>query len=162
MKGREANGSCERLYVYGYNDNPATDTQGPSIESLYLNNDWFESGDVVNSSPVLFARVSDPSGINLSDAGIGHKMSAIVDGNLVYDDVSTYFTSDPDTPGAGDVCYPLNGLTPGRHTLLFTVWDNANNVSKQEIEFNVGAALDPMIRDLTTDCNPASTFLIIS
>ena len=161
-EGREANGSCERLYVYGYNEDGSDDTEGPKVEYLYLNNPNFKEGGMVNDSPVFFARVQDASGINLSDAGIGHKMSIIVDGNQIFDDISSYFTSDPEEEGAGTIVYPMSGLKSGEHKLVFSVWDNANNVSKSELGFNVGGAVDPVIYDLTTDVNPASTSVVFS
>lgn len=156
-KGREAAGDCDRFYVYGFDDSQVSDTIGPKIEQFYLNTPSFANGGVVNSSPILFARVSDDSGINLSDAGVGHRMSAIIDGNLIFDDVNAYFTSDPDAEGAGTVQYPLKDIAAGKHQLLFTVWDNANNVSKQTIDFNVGAATEPAIISLTASANPAVT-----
>lgn len=159
-KGREANGACDRLYVYGFNEDAAADEEGPVVDYIYLNNPNFENGGLVNSSPVFFAKVQDPSGINLSDTGIGHKMSVIVDGKQIFDNVSAYYTSDPETEGGGTISYPMTGLTAGKHTLVFTVWDNANNVTKQSLDFNVGAAVDPVIYDLSTDVNPASTSVV--
>lgn len=155
--GLEANGEFDRFYVYGYSEDAAADDEGPQVEYLYLNNRNFNPGDVVNSNPVLFARVSDPSGINLSNAGIGHKITAVVDGSTIYDDVSSFFTSDPEEEGAGTVSYPISGLAPGKHELVFTVWDNANNSSSAALEFNVGAAVDPVIHELATNVNPASS-----
>nr|HPR60005.1 hypothetical protein [Prolixibacteraceae bacterium] len=38
---------------------------------------------------------------------------------------------------SGKVTYPLNNLSPGRHTLLVKVWDINNNSSQKEIEFTV-------------------------
>ena len=64
--------------------------------------------------------------------------------------------------GAGSVCYPLEDIEPGKHTLTLSVWDNANNSSTRKIEFNVGAAVDPVITDLSTNVNPASTSVVFA
>lgn len=98
-KGKEANGSCDRFYVYGLDTEGANDTQGPAIEWFYINSDRFEPGDAVSANSIVRIRVSDPSGINLSDAGIGHKMSLTLDNKKIFSDVDSYFTVDPDAEG---------------------------------------------------------------
>lgn len=161
-KGSEANGASEQLYVYGFDDSQAADTDGPAIEYFRLNREGFKPGDVVNPNPVVFARLSDPSGINLSDAGVGHKISLRLDDKTPYDDVSQYFTPDMEGTG-GSLMYPLKDIAPGRHTLTLEAWDNLNNSTRQTIDFGVSANADPYIVSLGTDCNPATsgvTFII--
>ena len=160
--GNEAQGSTDRFYVYGYRDGENPDKQGPDIEYLYLNYPGQEDGCSVNSSPVLHAAFSDESGINLSDAGIGHKMTLSVDDKKIYDDVDSFYSPDPERADAGYICYPLEELTAGDHTLTLTVYDNANNSSKRSLSFNVATTRDPVIRDLTTDVNPASESVLFS
>ena len=101
--------------------------------------------------------MSDPSGINVSDAGIGHKITIDIDKKTYLNDVSLYFSPDESDPTAGEISYPLNALDPGEHTLTLTVWDNANNSSSASISFKVAAAWLPSITALYTDANPAST-----
>ena len=161
-RGKEANGETEKFYVYGIEHDVMTDTVGPKVEYFYLNNERFESGGVVNANSLVIARVSDASGINLSDAGIGHKMSLTLDGSKTFADIDGYFESDPETPGAGVIAYPLSDITPGNHSLELTVWDNANNSSKAQLDFQVAAASDPVIYDIYTDCNPASTSVVFT
>ena len=160
--GDEAHGTTEQLYVYGYDENTDADEKGPEIESFYLNSRNFKSGSVVNTNPIVFASFFDESGINISDSGIGHQIMLMLDGKKVYNDLNNYYTSDMDREGAGAICYPLNDLEPGKHTLTLTVWDNANNSTSATIEFNVAAALDPVISDLSTNVNPASTSVIFN
>lgn len=149
---REANGKTTELYVYGYNDGDDDDNEGPEIEYFYVNTPNFQSGDVVNSNPVVMARLSDISGINISDSGIGHSMTLTVDDKEVFSDLNTYFTLDRGEGNSGVLVYPLKGISAGKHTLLLSVWDNANNVSKAEVDINVGAAVDPVIYDIFA-CN---------
>lgn len=160
--GDEAHGSTDNLYVYGYEEQENPDEKGPEIESFYLNSTSFTPGTVVNSNPIVFATLSDESGINISDAGIGHQMNLTLDGKKVYTDLNTYFTIDPSRQGCGSICYPLEDIEPGKHTLTLAVWDNANNSSTATIEFNVGAAVDPIISDLSTNVNPASTSVVFN
>lgn len=153
--GTEANGSFSSFYVYGYDKSAAEDTEGPEISMFALNREDFSDGGLVHSTPVALAAFSDVSGINLSDAGIGHKMMLQLDGKASYEDVSSYYTSDPDDITAGSVAYPLPELAAGEHTLKFTVWDNVGNSSSRQLTFSVGVAMQPAICELTTDVNPA-------
>lgn len=155
--GREANGACEQFYVYGFDDNAVADTEGPVISDFYLNHEAFADGDLVSPSPILSAKVSDISGINLSDAGIGHSMIISIDGKHFYNDVSMYYTPDLDDACGGNITYALSNIEPGEHTLTLTVWDNLNNSSSASLTFNVAASWLPQINTLTTDVNPATT-----
>lgn len=160
-KGAEANGVSDNLYIYGYNEAAETDTVGPVIEKFYVNNENFESGGLVNSSPVVFARFTDESGINISDGAIGHCITLAIDGSDLRSDLSGYFEPDAESNG-GSIVYPLSGIQAGKHTLTLSVWDNANNVSKASLDINVGAAVDPVIYDITTNVNPASESVVFN
>lgn len=159
--GREANGGCERFYVYGSDANVTDDLEGPEITDFYLNTRNFNDNDVINRTPVLFARLSDPSGIKLSNAGVGRRLSLTVDNN-VYTDLDIYYTPDPDDGNAGTLVYPIAELEPGAHKLSLVAWDNADNASVAELNFNVGAATNPTIFSLTTDVNPAKTGVVFT
>ena len=156
-QGEEANGTFDKLYVYGYDENTPDDYDGPVMTEFYLNSPDFSDGDPVSPSPVFNARFSDSSGINVSDFGIGHSMILSLDDKSFFNDVNLYFTPDADDPLAGSVSYPLSGIAPGEHTLKFTVWDNANNSTSKELTFSVSASWLPEITRLATDVNPATT-----
>lgn len=160
--GREANGSCENLYVYGYDPSDNADDAGPEIKRFVLNNDNFADGGAVSTSPVVLATVADPSGINVSDAGIGHKLSLILDGKTHYEDVNQYYMADHENEGQGMITYPLSDLEAGHHTLELCVWDNANNSSRATINFQVAVGVAPTIYDVCTDCNPARTSVVFT
>ena len=153
--GREANGACDRLYVYGIDPDAPEDNEGPGISRFTLNDDSFEAGDITHSSPVVLATVSDASGINISDAGIGHKMLLTLDSDTHYNDLGAFYTPDPDIEGGGRITYPLSGLAPGDHELKLTVWDNANNSSSRTLPFRVGLNQEVDFIELLTDANPA-------
>ena len=63
------------------------------------------------------AEVYDESGINISDAGIGHQMTITLDDKTVYTDVSSYFQPALGEFGRGFIAYPLSGLSEGEHSL---------------------------------------------
>ena len=155
--GREANGSFDKFYVYGYNEEAPDDSEGPVIKDFYMNSADFTDGSPVSPSPILYASFSDESGINVADSGIGHNMIVSLDNETFYNDVNLYYTADADNHLAGSIAYPLQGISPGEHTLRFTVWDNANNSSFKELSFYVAASWIPEITKLATDVSPATT-----
>ncbi|MCH5319738.1 MAG: type IX secretion system sortase PorU [Paramuribaculum sp.] len=156
-EGNSANGLIRSIYVCGLGESLQADTIPPVIESIYLNDISFKSGDRVNPTPVLFVKVSDNSGINLSTSGIGRNMSVTIDNKFTIDDVTMYYTPKIGESGCGEIIYPLPELTEGEHILKFRVADIAGNVSEKEIFFIVDENLAPEITDIYTDANPAST-----
>lgn len=155
-KGEEANGSFDRLYVYGFNQE-TPDTSGPDIELFYVNSPNLGQNAVVPSDMMVFARMRDESGINVSQTGIGHSLTLCLDGKDYIDGLSSHYTPDPSDPNLGTLLFPLNGVTPGHHTLTLTVWDNANNFSKADLSINVGASIQPVILDMTASHNAATS-----
>lgn len=152
---REANGQFSNFYVYGVSEEPENDTEGPVISLLALNREDYQAGQAVHTSPVVLARFSDPSGINISNAGIGHSMSLVLDDRTYFTDINDFYTPDSDDITGGSITYPLTDIEPGKHTLKLTVWDNAKNSSTASIDFEVAVAKSPEIYELYTDVNPA-------
>lgn len=153
--GIEANGHFDNFYVYGWNEDGTSDTEGPEITGFGLNTPNFTNGGTVSSMPVVLARLSDESGINISSAGIGHKLRLTLDGKTHFDDLENYFTPAEDDIFSGDICYPMSELSDGEHTLTLTAWDNAGNISSADIDFKVTVSPKPTIYDVVTDANPA-------
>lgn len=151
----EANGQFSDFYVYGRAPGSEKDFEGPQIEMLALNREDFQDGQIVHSSPVVMAKVSDESGINISDAGIGHAITLVLDDKTYYTDVNSYYTPDTDDFTGGSITYPLSDVAPGKHSLKLIVWDTAKNSSSASIDFEVAVAKAPEIYSLSTDVNPA-------
>lgn len=154
---QEGSGNESNFIVGGFNDSSNDDFDGPEIYYAFLNSEDFQNGDVVNESPLLIAEVYDPSGINISDAGIGHQMTVVLDNQTIYTDVSSYFDPAINDFGRGYINYPLSNLSEGEHTLRLKVWDTENNSSEIEIYFTVESGLKPVIYDLYADQNPAGS-----
>jgi len=154
----EATGSCDNFYIYGYDETVVADTIGPDITYMGLNSNSFKDGDNVNESPLFLASISDESGINFSNAAIGHNMTLTLDGSTTYSDVSSYYTAiEADKGSAGNISYSLSNLSNGNHSLRLKVWDVFNNSSEKTINFNVISGLKPEIDEVKAIPNPAST-----
>ncbi|MGD9930622.1 MAG: type IX secretion system sortase PorU [Mangrovibacterium sp.] len=152
----DANGYSDGFLIGGPSGNVANDVVGPDIR-LYLNDEGFRSGDEVGKNPVLYVRIEDETGINTVGTGIGHDITAVIDGDnshvLVLND---YFLSDMDSHTSGSLVYPLTGLSAGEHTLRLKVWDVLNNSAEVEITFRITDALE--IEEVICYPNPLSDF----
>lgn len=155
--GREANGASDRFYVYGYDANAPIDNTGPEISAFYLNHENFRDGDVTYKTPVVYASFSDESGINLSDAGIGHALMLTLDGKTVFSDIMNFYSPDLYDTRVGSVTYQLPEIPAGKHSLTLSVWDCANNSSYATLNFNVAAIKTPDIYDIETSFNADSS-----
>ena len=121
----------------GAPNNVPSDSKGPDVE-LFLNSDLFKDGGQVSASSVLIANISDETGINTSGTGIGHDITAVLDGDysniMVLND---YFQADKDKYTSGKIIFPLTNLAEGEHVIKLKVWDVLNNSSEVEIRFVV-------------------------
>jgi len=155
--GAEANGTSQKFYISGWTNDEKADTVGPSISLLALDNEMWQPGNTVGTSTTLIAKFSDPSGINISSVGIGQRITAVIDNNNVYDNLTDYYEPSMDDASAGSVYYPLENLKPGEHTLRFIVWDNVGNSSSKEIPFRVANGfVNQNEINIYTNANPAS------
>ncbi|MCP9610783.1 type IX secretion system sortase PorU [Coprobacter tertius] len=153
--GREAQGSCNAFRIGEYDDSAEEDFEGPEIINMYLNTEGIKDGGIVNETPVFFAEVKDPSGINISGIGIGHNMTLKIDNREDSEYIlNNYFKPSTEVYGKGSVIYQMPELTAGDHTLLFKVWDIEGNSNEEEISFTVKPGLKPRIFDLKTQQNP--------
>ena len=146
----EAHGASDDFILSGTAGSIDADTQGPTI-SFYLNQSTFQSGDVVNASPILYMTLYDESGINMTGNGVGHDIALVIDNeeSLSYS-LNAYFTPTMGDYRQGTVTYAIpDALEEGLHTMLLRAYDVLNNVSTVEAEFTVSVSSKPKIYDLT-------------
>ncbi|MFH1936173.1 MAG: hypothetical protein ABIK52_01260, partial [Bacteroidota bacterium] len=133
----DANGFDTSVVVGGFNPLAITDEQGPNI-TLYMNDIRFVSGGITSQNPVLLASIADESGINTVGNGIGHDITAILDGDSQNPQIlNDYYVADLDTYKSGWISYPYYHLPEGRHSITLKVWDVFNNSSEAVISFVV-------------------------
>ena len=154
---RMACGTENRFYVYGLDETAAADTTPPVISSMTLNGTKCADGMRVSTSPMLAANISDNVGINISDAGVGHRMTITLDGTKSYTDVSLYYTPATDGTPSGTINYPFEDLTEGSHTLTLKIWDTSGNSTTSTVDIVVDSRVKPVVYDVWCDQNPAST-----
>jgi len=130
-------GAEASVIVGGASANPITDQRGPEIKA-YLNDEKFVNGGITNQTPVLVIRLFDSSGINTVGTGIGHDITATLDGdNNTYYVLNDFYEADADSYQRGTVRFQLPKLEEGLHTLKIKAWDVMNNSSDYVLEFRV-------------------------
>lgn len=133
----DASGYFDNFYLGGSSNSSIIDTKGPQID-LFMNSESFRDGGTVSASSVLLANIADDTGINTAGIGIGHDITAILDGDnsntLILND---FFQTDKDSYTSGKIVFPLTKLSEGEHVLKVKVWDVLNNSIEKEIRFVV-------------------------
>lgn len=138
--------------VIGGRGNTVTDNTPPEI-SAYLNNQSFRDGDVVNPSPILWIRVIDENGINISKTGTGHDITLVINDTLTIG-LNDYFIADQDDYRSGMIRYPMDNLPTGKYVLRAKVWDTYTNFSEIAFGFLVEAADGIKVTRLNVYPNP--------
>ena len=153
----DANGYFKKIMVGGGARNVIADQEGPKVE-LYLNDKNFINGGITNEKPVLYADLTDSSGINTLGSSIGHDISVILDENsskpVVLND---YYEAALNSYQSGRVRYPYSNLSEGQHRLSFKVWDIQNNSSQVYTDFIVAKSSELALKHVLNYPNPFTT-----
>ncbi|MGC8864681.1 MAG: type IX secretion system sortase PorU [Bacteroidales bacterium] len=152
----DAAGAFTGVVLGGMDFSQATDTQGPDI-SMFLDDYRFVSGNLTSSQPLLLVNLSDSSGINPGDLGIGKNITAWLDDdtrNAV--DLSPTYQALNMTGTRGKIIYRLKKLESGTHTLSLRAWDLQDNSSVKTITFTVNDGQAITLRNVTNYPNPFS------
>jgi hypothetical protein len=133
----DATGSDTNFIIGGIANDITYDYDGAEI-LLYMNTRAFKEGGITDANPVLLADISDFSGVNTVGNGIGHDITAILDGNTTNPFVlNEYYEAKKDDYTKGTVSFPFSELAIGEHSITFKVWDVFNNSSEATITFVV-------------------------
>ncbi|MBK7214869.1 MAG: type IX secretion system sortase PorU [Bacteroidales bacterium] len=155
---RDASGFYSNLVVGGSSPNQHVDVVGPDI-NLYMNDFRFTDGGVTGENPWLVAYVQDESGINTIGSGIGHDITAILDGKSDEPYVlNDFYESDINTYRSGTIRFPFSLLEEGEHTIEVKVWDIYNNSSESSIRFVVKNSTELIAEDPMNYPNPYSEY----
>jgi len=153
----DAHGSNQDFMIGSVLSDAQLNTIGPEI-AAFMNDSSFVSGGITNSDPILFVRLADENGINTVGNGIGHDLTAVLDGNaqnpIVLND---FYEADLDTYQSGEVRFQLSNLSPGEHSVRVKAWDVHNNSNEATIEFVVAENEDIALNHVLNYPNPFTT-----
>jgi hypothetical protein len=154
---KDATGVNFKLIVGGSSNSTIVDNDAPLVRP-FLNDTNFVNGGITGPNTLLILKLSDSNGINASGAGVGHDITAILDGNTQeVINLNNFYNGDKGNYKSGIVQYPIRNLTPGRHTLSFKAWDVFNNSGTASLDFIVTEANKPTISRVVNYPNPFTT-----
>jgi hypothetical protein len=152
----DAAGADTTFIVGGFADNVVADNDAPIVRP-FMNDSLFKDGGLTGTNSVLYAIISDKSGINVSGNFVGHDLSAVLDDVLEAPYVlNDYYETAPNTYQKGFVNFPITGLSNGIHSLRIKAWDVFNNSGEGTVRFEVLDGKVVKIRNLYTYPNPFS------
>lgn len=132
----DASGHFNQFILGGILDD-GLDNTGPEI-TLFMNDEKFINGMMVNNNPIMVAHLHDPSGINAIGAGIGHDIVATLNGPVNTTIImNPHFKPTIDDYRSGSIVYPFNNLSNGDYTLEIRASDMKNNSTSATIQFTV-------------------------
>lgn len=154
---RDGAGCNKRIYIGGSGQGTIVDDKGPELE-LFMNDEKFVDGGMVNPDPLMLAEIFDDNGLNTVGTGIGHELTAVLDNNeqdvILLND---YYAASKNSYKEGRISYPFEDLTPGEHSLKVKVWDVANNSSSATITFVVADDANMALGHVLNYPNPFTT-----
>lgn len=154
---QDGSGCYDNIYLGGTDSTSLTDNQRPELE-LYMNDLKFVDGGMVSPDPTLIAELYDDLGINTVGTGIGHELTAVLDGDesevIILND---YYEAKRDNFREGTIRYPFEDLSEGEHWLKVKVWDVANNSSTGEVRFVVASDASMALGHVLNYPNPFTT-----
>jgi hypothetical protein len=153
----DANGVYDSVMIGGSSGTQVSDIEGPVVK-LYMNDEKFVYGGTTDESPRILALVTDSNGVNTVGNGIGHDITAQLDGEpeKIYV-LNDFYESDLDSYQSGRIVYPLASLSNGRHTLKLKVWDIYNNSAEAYTEFVVAESATLALNHVLNYPNPFTT-----
>lgn len=156
VDGEDATGAYTDIMFGGFDENADLSETRPDIR-LFMGDTNFVNGGTTDESPTLYAELSDKVGINAVGSGLGHDITAVLDGNdnnvVVLND---YYETDIHDYLRGHIRYPLTNLAPGRHTLTLKAWNIYNYSNSATVSFVVRSADTVAIGQFRCHPNPAS------
>lgn len=150
----DASGFDTTLTLGGYNENAGEDNDAPIVQP-YIDNDKFRNGGVTGPDPLLYVKLYDNNGINISGNTVGHDLVAILDDDVQNPFImNNYYETEQNDYRKGYVNFPLYNLPEGRHTLRVKAWDVYNNSGEGTVVFEVRNKDKGFISDLYNYPNP--------
>jgi hypothetical protein len=151
---KDAHGAFMNIVINSTEPSTIEDLEGPKIK-IYINDSLFRNGNYTHENPKLYIKVFDESGINISNAAIGHNILIVLDNDtenaIILND---FYISDMNTYVSGTIEYPFTNLAEGEHTISITIWDTNNNQTTETFTFYVSNSTNIKINDLYNFPNP--------
>lgn len=149
-------GSDTNIVVGGFAEYIREDNEPPVVKP-YIDDEQFRDGGVTGPDPLLYVKLYDDNGINISGSSIGHDLIAILDGDATNPYIlNNYYFTMPDDIRNGYVYFPMSNLSEGWHEIEVRAWDVYNNSGSGTVRFQVRNKEEAFISEVYTYPNPTS------
>ena len=152
-QGKDASGATTQIRLGGTDTIIRSDNTPPTVD-LYLNNEQFISGSVVEPSSLLIARVFDASGLNISENSVNQSITLRLNDGEPFE-INDFYSTDVDDFQTGFVTYPLDNLEAGSYSATIKLWDTYNNSATSTVEFVVSDTRRISLENVFNFPNPA-------
>ncbi len=153
----DAAGMDTNKFIGGFSESPVVDNNEPLVKP-YMNDSLFHDGGITGNSSILFVKLFDETGINVSGNSIGHDLTAVLDDDYASPFIlNDYYETAPNDYQTGFVHFPISGLIDGRHAIKVKAWDMNNNSGEGLINFEVLNGKIVAVQNLMNYPNPFST-----
>lgn len=150
----DAAGVDTALVIGGFSDEAAEDNEPPIVRP-FIGDTTFRDGGITGANTVLFVKLFDESGINVTGNSVGHDLTAVLDGDVANPYIlNDYYETLPNSYQEGVVLFPINNLPDGKHTLTVKAWDVYNNSGEGSINFEVVNGSVVAIQEMSAYPNP--------
>lgn len=105
--------------------------------------------------------LSDNRGINVARSGLGHDLTAQINGQPVVI-LNDYYVADGTDGRQGEVNYTFRNMTPGTYTIRGKAWDINNNSTEGALTLVVSDRPGLIVKSLRTSPNPVVTQAIVT
>lgn len=157
----DALGSTIDFTLGGTYDTPASDLTPPQIR-IFLNDTVSTVTGPYDQDVTTIIKLSDESGINISDAVLGQNLSLTLNDSITFN-LNGQYIAELDNFRKGVVWFPLSELPTGINTLSVNARDIYGNSSIETVEFQVEAK-SSFITEIKSYPNPFidETFFSVS
>jgi hypothetical protein len=150
----DAAGADTLVTVGGFSDHITIDEDSPLVR-VFMNDSLFKNGGLTGTNSILYAIITDKSGINVSGNFVGHDLTAVLDNNIETPfTLNDYYETAPNTYQKGFVNFPMAGLSDGTHSIRVKAWDVFNNSGEGQVLFEVLNGKVTKIRNIYNYPNP--------
>lgn len=140
--------------IGGVNEDAAPDNDAPLVQA-FIGDTTFINGGITGANTLLYVKLSDESGINVTGSSVGHDLTAVLDGDVANPYIlNDYYETLPNTYQEGVVRFPVNDLPDGKHRFTVKAWDVYNNSGEGSVDFEVVNGSVVAIQETSAYPNP--------
>ncbi len=152
--GQQMGAGSVNLIPVGGTQTEFSDLHGPKISVDFEGQELRFGGFIPPNADIVISLEDSLSGINIA-GDIGHKITMTIDQQENDPiDLTELFQYDEGSYTSGKIYYCFENMAAGKHSALIKAWDNCNNSSQTEIEFDIVSREQLVLRDVFNFPNP--------